>query len=50
MTNSAWVSAAALTSADTLAANSEITGKITAITIVKGRAVAYMAKAAAFLS
>lgn len=49
MTNPAWISAAALTSADTLAANSEITGKITAITIIAGRAVAYLAHTPLFV-
>ncbi len=49
MTNPMWISASALTSATTMVAGTEITGRITAITIVAGRAVAYLAREALFV-
>jgi hypothetical protein len=49
MTNPMWISAAALSSVTTMVAGTEITGKITAITIVAGRAVAYLAREPFFI-
>ncbi len=50
MTNTWCINATGLTSADTIVAGNEITGKITAITVVAGRAAAYIARQALFIS
>jgi len=50
MTNTWCLNSSVLTSADTISAGCEITGKITAITVVKGRAAANIAKEELFIS